>query len=89
MHELDRGSELDVAIAAVAGKPRQREREHWPQPLATRIDEVVRHLRDHGDFGTRARQNGAVNPLHVGGDEIDQVVDRGFMRASERKDNGH
>ena len=73
----------------IAGEPRQREREHRPQPLTAGIDEVVGHLRDHRDFGTRARQNGAVDALHVGGDEIDQWVDRGFMRASERKDNGH
>ena len=60
VHEFDGGGELDMAVAGVAGEPRQRQREHRPQPLAAGIDEVVGHLRDHRHFGTGARQNGAL-----------------------------
>ena len=71
VHELDRGRELDVAVAGIAGQHRHGEGEHRPQPLAAGIDQVVGHLRDHRHLGAGARQDGGVDPLHVGGDELD------------------
>ena len=88
VHEFDRGGELDVAVAAIAGEPRHRQRQHRPQPLAAGRDQVVRHLRDHRHFRSGAGQDGRVDPLHVGGDEIDQPVDGGGRLAFERDDDG-
>ena len=34
VHEFDRGRELDVAVAVIAGQSRHRQGEHRPQPLA-------------------------------------------------------
>ena len=47
VHELDRRRELDMAVAAIAAEARGRQRQHRPQPLAARRDEVVGDLRDH------------------------------------------
>ncbi len=71
MHEFDSGGELDMAVAGVAGEPRQSEREHRPQPLAAGIDEVVSDLRDHRHLGTRARKNDAIDALHIGDHQVD------------------
>ena len=76
VHELDRGRELDVAVAGIAGELRHRQRQHRAQPLAAGIDQVVRDLRDHRHVGPGARQDRGVDALHVGGDEVDQAVDR-------------
>ncbi len=89
VHELDRGGELDVAVAAIAGEPRHREREHRPQPLAAGIDQVVGDLRDHRHFGSGPRQDRAVDAFHVGCDQVDQGVDRGWVPAFEGDDDGH
>ena len=56
VHEFDRGGELDVAVAAVAGEPRQRQRQYRPQPLAAGTDEVIGDLGNHRHFGAGARK---------------------------------
>ena len=50
---------------------------------------MVGDLRDHGDFGAGARQDGGVDPLHVGGDKDDQPIYRSVRRAFEGYDNRH
>ena len=65
VHELDRGGELDVAVAGVAGELGHGQRQHRPQPLAARGDQVVGDFRDHGDVGAGARQNRRVDALHI------------------------
>jgi len=35
MHELDRGRELDMAIAGIAREMRHRQRQHRAQPFAS------------------------------------------------------
>ncbi len=47
VHELDRGGELDMAVALIAGELAGGERQHRAQALAAGGDEVVGHLRDH------------------------------------------
>jgi hypothetical protein len=89
VHELHRGRELDVAVAGVAGEPCQRQREYWPQPLAAGIDQVVGDLRDHRHLRAGARQNDAVDALHVGGNPIEQWIDRGLTGTCERDDDSH
>ena len=88
VHELDRGGELDVAVAGIAGQARHRQGQHRPQPLAAGRDQVVGDLRDHRHLGAGARQNLGVDPLHVGRDELDQAVDGGVGR-TEWDDDGH
>ena len=91
MHELDAGRELDVAVAAIAGKGRGRQRQHGPQALAARRDQMVRHLGDHGYLGSRPRQDGGVDPLHIGRDEAAQRLEARFIRmlVLERNDYAH
>ncbi len=72
VHELDGGRELDMAVAGVAGEVGHRQRQHRAQALAARRDQVVGDLRDHGDFRPGPRQDRGVDPLHVGGDKLDQ-----------------
>jgi hypothetical protein len=88
VHELDRRRELHVTVARVAGEPRHGDGEDRTQPLAAGIDQVVRDLRDHRHFGAGARQDRGVDPIHVGGDEVDQPVDRGRGDGFERDDDG-
>ena len=89
VHEFDRGGELDMAVAGIAGEPRQRQRQHRPQPLAAGSDQVVGDLGDHRHFGAGARQDGGVDALHVGGHQLDQRIDRRARWALERDDDGH
>ena len=87
VHEFDRGGELDVAVAGIAGQARHRQRQHRPQPLAAGRDQMVGDLRDHRHLGAGARQNLGVDPLHVGRDQLDQAVDGGVGR-TEWDDDG-
>ena len=89
VHEFDRGGELDMAFAAIAGELRQRQSEHRPQPFAAGTDEVVGHLRDHRHLGPGARDDRGIDAFHVGGNELDQRLDRGLTRTFERDDNCH
>ena len=41
VHEFDRGGELDVAVAGIAGELGHRDRQHRPQPLAAGGDQMV------------------------------------------------
>ena len=77
VHELDRGRELDVAFAAVAGEPGHRERQQRPQPLASGRDQMIGDLGDHRHLRAGPRQNRRVDPLHVGGRELGQAVHGG------------
>jgi hypothetical protein len=88
VHELDGGSELDVAVAGVAGEHRHGEGEHRPQPLAAGVDEVVRHLGDHGDLRPSARQDRGIHPVHVGGHQIGEGVDQRGRMTFKRNDDG-
>jgi hypothetical protein len=76
VHELDRRRQLDVALAFIAGELGRGEREHGPQPLAARRDEVVRDFRDHRDLGARAGEDGGIDPCHVGLGQGDDPLDR-------------
>ena len=89
VHELDRGGELDVAVAGVAGEVCHGQRQHRAQALAPGGDQVVGDLRYHGHLGAGSRQDGGVDALHVGGDEPDQRFYRGILRALERYNNRH
>ena len=75
MHELDGRGELDMALALVAGELRGGEREHWPQPLAAGLDEVVRDVRDHCDLGAGAGEDGRIDAGHVGFRQGDDPLD--------------
>src|ERR1700730_5148469 len=81
VHELDGGGELDMAVTAVIGQPRQRHGAARAEPLSAGIDEVVGDRGDHRHFGAGPRQDRAVDPLHVGRDQVDQAVDRGLVPA--------
>ena len=89
VHEFDRGSELDMTVAAIAGEPRQRQREDRPEPLAAGTDKVIGDLGNHRHFRAGARKNDAVDTLHIGAHQVDQRVDRGFFRTFKRDDNSH
>jgi hypothetical protein len=80
VHEFDGGRELDVAVAPVAAEIGHRERQHRPQPLAARGDQVVGDLRDHRHVGAGARQDHRVDALHVGARQRDQRLDAGLIR---------
>ena len=88
VHEFDRGGELDMAVAAVAGELGHRQREHRPQPLAARGDQVVGDFRDHGDVGAGARQDGRVDALHVGGHQVVEAFERARARTFKWDDDG-
>lgn len=77
MHELDRCGELDVTLAGIAEHLGGGERQHRPQPLAARRDQVVGNLRDHLDVGTGLRQDQFVNAPHIGRRKVDEILDRG------------
>jgi len=88
VHEFDRGGELDVAVAGIAREPRHRQREHGPQPLTARGDQVV------GDFGiivtsdpVRDRIVALTRPKS-GADQLDEPPDRGRGRTFKRDDDG-
>src|SRR6478735_8857309 len=49
----------------------------------------VGDLRDHRHLRAGARQNDAVDALHVGGDPIEQWIDRGLTGTCERDDDSH
>ena len=89
MHELDRGRELDMAVAAIAGEPRQRQRQHRPQPFAAGVDQVIGDLGNHRHLGAGALQDHAIDAFHVRAHEIDQRVDRGPFRTFKRDDDSH
>ena len=89
VHEFDRGGELDVSVAGIAGQVCHRQRQHRAQALASGGDQVVGDLRYHGHLGAGSRQDGGVDSLHVGGDEPDQRFYRGILRALERYNNRH
>src|SRR6185295_9966716 len=86
VHELHRGRELDVPVAAIAGELRHRDGEDRAQPLAAGGDQVVGHLRNHRHLRAGARQDGGIDPLDVGGHEIVETVDGGGGAALEGDD---
>ena len=60
-----------------------------PQPLAARIDQMVRELRDQLDVGDRLVEDDAVDRLHVLGDDLEQRLQalRRIPRLFEWDDN--
>jgi hypothetical protein len=88
VHELDRGRELDVAVAGIAGKPCHRQGEDGPQSLAAGRDQMIGDLGNHRHFRSRARQDGGVDVPHVGGHELEQTVDGAGRVAFEGDDDG-
>src|SRR5882724_2750285 len=89
MHELDGSRELDMAVTRIAGQIGHRQRQHRAQPFSARRNQVVCDLWDHGDFGTGARKDCRVDPLHIGGDKLDQLINRGVRGAFEGYNNRH
>src|SRR6266436_6444073 len=89
MHEFHGGGELDMPVAGIAGEMGHRQRQHRPQPLAARRNQVVGHLRDHDDFRTGSRQNGGVDALHIRRDKPNQLIYRSARRALEGYNNRH
>jgi hypothetical protein len=88
VHEFDGGREIDMAGAAISGEHGGRQRQHRPQALAARRDQVVRDLRNHGHFRAGAAQNQFVDLSEVGTNQAAQAFDRGFWRL-EGQDDGH
>jgi hypothetical protein len=78
-----------MAVAGVAGEVGHGERQHRPQPLAARRNQVVGDLRDHRDFGTGPRQNRAVDAFHVGRDKLNQPIYRWRRVALKGYNNRH
>src|SRR5262249_47845807 len=62
---------------------------HGAEPLAAGGNQVIGDFRDHGDFRAGPRQDGRVDALHVGGDKLDQKVDRSIRGALEGYNNRH
>ncbi len=89
VHELDRGGELHVAIALIGGEFGGGEGQHRAQPLAAGGDQMVRHLRDHRHLRAGARQDQRIDAFHVGADELDDALQRGFGDGIEGQDDGH
>ena len=75
VHELDRGRELQVMLARVAHHAGSRERQHRPDALSARIDEMRGDLGDQLHMALRMRQDRLVHPLHVGEREFHQRLD--------------
>ena len=88
VHEFDRGGELDMAVAGIAGEAGHRQCQHRAETFAARGNQVVGDLGNHGDFRPRPRQDRGVDPLHIGGDEPDQRIYR-CVRAFEGYNNRH
>jgi hypothetical protein len=90
MHELDRGGELDVAVAAIAAQARRGEREDRPETLAARGNQMIGDFGNHRHRRSRARQDRLVDQRHVAGHQRDQALDQPFRRLFlERNDNSH
>ena len=53
VHELHRGRQPVMPVAGIAGDTRHRQRQHGPQPLATRGDQVIGDFRNHGRLPIR------------------------------------
>mgnify|MGYP001323230076 CR=1 FL=1 len=60
-----------MAVAGVARELGRGDGQHRAQPLAARVDQVVRELRDHLDIGHRLVENDAVHGSHVLGDKLE------------------
>ncbi len=65
-----------MALARIAAHLGRGERQHGPQPLAARIDQMPGQLRDHADLGLRLLDDDMVDALHVGVHELDERLDR-------------
>ncbi len=69
MDELDHRRQLDVLIAAVAGRARRQHMQHRTQALAAAGDDVVRDLVDQHHVRGEAGPDQGVDALHVTGSE--------------------
>ena len=88
VHELDRGGELDMAVAGVTREFGHGQRQHRAQPLAAGGNQVVGHLRDHGHVGAGARQDGRVDSLHIRCHQFGETLERSALRTFEWNDDG-
>src|SRR5262249_30316846 len=82
------GGAVDGAGGGGGGGPRHREGKHGAQSLAAGGDQVVGHLRDHGDVRAGTRQDDGVDPLHIDGQEANQARDGRGRRVFERDNDG-
>src|SRR6201998_2044208 len=71
------GCSVAVCMNSTAARP-HRNGEYRPQPLAARGDQVLGDLRNHRHLGPGARQDRGIDALHVGRDQLDQLIDRGL-----------
>jgi hypothetical protein len=75
VHELDGRRQPHMALAGVAAQLGGRDRQHRPQPLAARIDQMMRQRRDQLDVGDGLVEDDAVDRLHILGNDLQQRLD--------------
>ncbi len=76
VNELDRGRELDVAVARVAELACGGERDQRAQALAAGIDEMRGQLRNERRLAEKAGMNGGIGLDEIAGNELRQSLDR-------------
>jgi hypothetical protein len=72
VHEFNAGSELHVALAAIAAGMGGGDRQHRTQSLAAGIDQVACDFGDQRHVGTGPFDGQAVDPLHPGSGGVHQ-----------------
>src|SRR3989442_2206056 len=70
MNELYDGGELDMVLAAIAGRSRRQEHERRAQPLAASGDDVFRDLTDEDHVGFEPAPDHGIDGEHVRGDKV-------------------
>src|SRR6266851_4289653 len=70
MNEFHHGRELDVMLAAIAGRTGGKENERRAQPLATSSDDVLRDLAHEDHVGLEPTPDHGIHREHVRGDEV-------------------
>ena len=61
-----------MAVAVIVAQLGRRQREHWAQALAARIDQMPGKLGDQLDIGSRLIEDDAVDMGHVLLDKRDE-----------------
>lgn len=61
-----------MAVPVVAAELRARERKHRPKPLSPAVDQVMRKLGNHLDFGHGLVENYAVDSLEIVGNQFEE-----------------
>jgi len=70
MNEFHHGRELDVMLAAIAGRTGGKENERRSQPLAASSDDVLRDLAHQHHVGLEPTPDHGIHREHVCGDEV-------------------